>query len=254
MRGAVALVSLSSLLCACTHDFGSFSYRDDGGSSADDGQEPRAGAGQEEAPISKDGGQPMKPSLDAGGGGSGQPPGAEPDAAASDAGGEASDGGDAAAADTGAGDAGDAGEEPVSPETMMCRSDFMSAGASESCASCGCDQCAGEATACLGGPDADADPLCTAVVQCALQHDCGLWGCYCRTPQCARNSPGGDGPCTAAIEAAAGGAKAVVMAKWESNDLGEPLVRARNLIACTLGLDAQHPLGPITGRCAEACP
>ena len=262
MRGPLTLIASLALLvlpvlAACTRDFGSFSYRDDGGASTAAGSQAGSDAGRQQSPnVAGDGG-PAQPGPDAAARDGGRvPPGdggtfvPGADGAVTDAG-EIADAADAAAA---ADAAVDAGNTPLSPETMACRDVVQANAGGESCASCSCGSCAGEVASCLGSNDGDADPLCAAVVSCAIQNDCRFWGCYCRTPQCARTSPTGDGPCVAAIEAAAGGAKAVVMAKWASTDLADPLVRARNLIACTLGLDAQHPLGPITGQCDDTCP
>ena len=236
-------------VAACTNDFSGFSYRDHADASATAAPEPGSDAAPEQpANASGDGGREA-PRPDAAALEAGREPPMTTDASTPDAGrGEVMDAGDAVDAAPA-----DSGSEPVSPETMTCRAALQANTANENCASCGCDRCAGEVTSCLGGSDAGADPLCAAVVACAIENECRFWGCYCRTPQCARNAATGDGPCAAAIEAAAGGAKAVVMAKWASTDLADPLVRARNTIACTLGLDAQHPLGPVNGLCVEAC-
>jgi hypothetical protein len=247
MLRRLALLALLPWVAACTHDFGSFSYRDDADASVTGTAEPGSDAAQP-ANASGDGGR-TAPRSDAAVAAGGREPPETTDASAHDAGSDAMDAGSAAdAAPT------DSGSEPVSPETMTCRAALQANSASESCGSCGCERCAGEVASCLGGSDGGSDPLCAAVVACAIENDCRFWGCYCRSPQCARNAATGDGPCAAAMEAAAGGAKAVVMAKWASTDLADPLVRARNLIACTLGLDAQHPLGPVNGLCVESCP
>jgi hypothetical protein len=255
IRGRLALLASLALplLAGCTHDFGSFSYRDDGGASTVAASQAGSDAGGPQSPdVARDGSLAQsrpdaaphdggRETIDAGG------------ASMPDAGGAVTDASDTADAADATDAAADAGTIPPSPETMVCREVLQANGGSESCASCSCGSCAGEVASCLGSTDGDADPLCAAVVSCAIQNDCQFWSCYCRTPQCARTAPTGDGPCVAAIEAAAGGAKAVVMAKWASTDLADPLVRARNLVACTLGLDAQHPLGPINGQCADPC-
>jgi hypothetical protein len=251
MLRRLALLALP-WIAACTHDFGSFSYRDDGGSSITAAAQPGSDAAPPQRTDAGDaragsGGARGEQRPDAASDGGEHPQTGVEDASTRDASMATSDAGEAADAGS------DAGAEPPSPETLSCRGALQANAASESCGSCGCEHCAGEVASCLGSGDQDSDPLCAAVVACAIQNDCRFWGCYCRTPQCGRNSPTGDGPCVAQIEAAAGGSKAIVMAKWTSSDLADPLVRSRNLVACTLGLDAQHPLGPITGQCVEAC-
>jgi hypothetical protein len=55
-------------------------------------------------------------------------------------------------------------------------------------------------------------------------------------------------------QASAGGERTEVMSIESSGDTTQPLVRAKNAIACVLGLDSRSSGGPLTGYCDATCP
>ncbi|MDH5674015.1 MAG: hypothetical protein OEZ06_17800 [Myxococcales bacterium] len=237
----------------CTNDFDAFEFGDGDSDATALGDGSSGGAG---ADGKLDGGGGATQTADASGGGGGS--GGSTVDAASD--GSAVDGMDASAdsstttttdagldagKDTGTTPGDDSGVDQVCATVL----DPIVPVGRGNCTSCGCQSCDVVIGACLDSGDSVKDALCSDVVACALTNRCHDWDCYCTDMAC--NNP--SGPCVAEMEAAAGGKKTEVVAIRTAGLSTEPLVRAMNVIDCTIGLHARSPGGATTGMCTSEC-
>jgi hypothetical protein len=211
------------LVTGCTEDFGSFSFM------PKDRPEPEdAGFTMPE----DDAGTPVITTMDAGG------------TVTTDAGG----------ADTGVDsslpDDDDAGSPPTACDEFT---EATPVASKPNCAGCACTSCDAPIEQCFNSGEPAKDALCAAAVACALQNACQDYDCYCSSMPCGAPAATGDGPCVAEYNAAADGMKAQVNAIRTGNDSDEPLVRAKNVIECVLGLSDQSFNGPASGMCEADC-
>jgi cysteine-rich repeat protein len=100
------------------------------------------------------------------------------------------------------------------------------------CARCNCEKCQDLVHACYGSDNADANKLCTGLVECGLDKKCSSQSCYCGTAPLTTCILGvGDGPCKGEVERA-GGSSLPGDLLTRSNDASYPLGRANALAAC----------------------
>jgi hypothetical protein len=164
---------------------------------------------------------------------------------------------DAASADAAAADPSeeDAGAASLSL-TARCSADWpdLKIGTSE-CRGCACGGCAAPIIDCLTVGDETQRALCRNVLACSIAHHCQVGECYCATTRCGWGTSTGDGPCAAAIDAAAGGKRAEVydLQQRDPPPLENPFVRALSAMGCLYGTDDAAPGPTLPPMCAATC-
>jgi hypothetical protein len=110
------------------------------------------------------------------------------------------------------------------PEQRRC----LAEQASSACQRCSCEKCTGEYLACRSGQSADANRLCSAVIDCAERTHCTGDACYCGPagPPCAF-----PGPCQNEIAAASGTLEPLLI-RAASRDPATPVGHASAVDMC----------------------